>query len=467
MNKDWFEKETEKIEVSKDDVFQAISNGMKDGRRLKKRKKAFKLSAVFSSAAASLVLASGFLFAPMNHALAQVPLLGSIYEHLSVGSELFASDLVTELDEKATSKGVDVTITNAYYDGNVIGVTFEAKGDKLTIENMDLGNRPAAGYSYHIFDGKDRNQWSASSTQLKETNDGTFIGAIEFYNDKKELPEEFTLPLTFTHMADVFGKWKFEVPVKQIPAEKLEVAGTSTFEDGAYELSVNTITKGKATTLIEYQVKKPKDGKLDYMNLTVTDDQKQRLMKSNVNPIERQFVDGNWIVTYRELFTSKIDEEADFLMIAPKLHLDEQEIFQSLNTSVPFQVQSERFDTSITVNEVKMDEDELVFNYTLNNKDSLKKNTLQNFATRIKIVPTAEITFDEYGYIADKNDLLGHATWEQTSEIVDKEKMQFQTRIPINNPKSFDMKDYSLMVPFGALTINNAIKLDPVKIELK
>lgn len=468
MNKDWFEKETEKIEVPKEDVFQAISKGIGDGRKQKKRKKAFKLSAVASSTAASLVLASGFLFTPMNDALAKVPLLGSIYENLSVGSELFASNLVTELDQKATSKGVDITITSAYYDGNVMGVTFEAEGDKLTIENMDVGNRPVSGYSSHLFDGKDPSQWASSSTELKETGDGTFVGAMEFYNDEAELPKNFTLPLTFTHMADVFGTWKFDVPVEQIPPEKIDVSGQSIHEEGSYKLEMESIIKGKATTMLEYKVKLPANGKSDNINLTVWDDQKKQLSKSHANSIDKKLVDGSWIISYRELFTNKIDEDAHHLLIYPDLKKNEQDTFQSLSQSVPFKVESDRFDYQITVNDLQVNNDELIIDYQLENVEQgkFRKDLLMNFADWIKIIPTDKIVVNEQGYY-DGNELIGHVSKNQKAELVNTDKMQFQSRITIENPDKFNMKDYSIMVPFGNLSSNDPIKMEPIKINLK
>ncbi len=207
MNKEWLD-QVDKIEVPKEEVNAVIAKAIAAGKnqKQKRKRKTIKSSIFISSAAASLVLASGFVFAPVSNVLANVPILGSIYEDFSssVGYELFANDLVTSLNQKASSNGVDVTITSAYYDGNVIGITFKAEGKGLSIEHMDEGNRPVSGYSYHLFDGFDKNQWSSSGTELKETEDG-FVGAVEFYNPDDQIPANFTLPLAFTHMADVNG----------------------------------------------------------------------------------------------------------------------------------------------------------------------------------------------------------------------------------------------------------------------
>ncbi|MCF6136418.1 DUF4179 domain-containing protein [Pseudalkalibacillus berkeleyi] len=470
MNKDWFEKETEKIEVPKEDVFNAISLGIHDGRKhrvVKKRKKALKLSTIVSSAAASLVLASGFLFAPMNDALAKVPLLGSLYEHLSVGSELFASNLVTELDEKATSKGVDITIRSAYYDGNVIGVTFKAEGEKLTIENMDVGNRPVSGFSYHLFDGLDQTHWSSSSPELKETKDGTFVGAIEFYNDQTDLPENFTLPLTFTHMADVNGKWKFDIPIEQIPPEKIEVSGQSIYDEGSYQVEMESIIKGKATTMLEYTVTVPEKGKNDEIILSVFDDQKNRLSKSHANKIDESFEDGQWKLSYRELFTSKINEDAKHLEINLDLRKREPRTFEGMSQPVPFTVKSKRFDYQINVEKIEKVNDELIIDYVLQNvaQGEFRKDLLMNFANWVRIIPTEKIENDENGELGDS--FYEYVSRDNKAKLIDKEKMQFQSRIQIKDPDSFNMKDYSLVVPFENLSSNDSIIMDPIKIDLK
>ena len=136
MKKDWFNIKTDNIEVPTEELFSAIEKGLDNGRRNRKNKRKTWLAASFASMAASLILISGFAFSPMTKVLANVPVIGSIYEslHMKIGKELEAKNLVTELNQTASDNGVDVTLTSVYYDGVYVGITFKAEGEDLTNE---------------------------------------------------------------------------------------------------------------------------------------------------------------------------------------------------------------------------------------------------------------------------------------------------------------------------------------------
>ena len=468
MNKEWLD-QVDKIEVPKEEVNAVIAKAIAAGKnqKQKRKRKTIKSSIFISSAAASLVLASGFVFAPVSNVLANVPILGSIYENFSssVGYELFANDLVTSLNQKANSNGVDVTITSAYYDGNVIGITFKAEGKGLSIEHMDEGNRPVSGYSYHLFDGFDQNQWSSSGTELKETEDG-FVGAVEFYNPDDQIPANFTLPLAFTHMADVNGTWEFDVPVEQIPSESIPAVYESTSTDGEYALKMETIIKGKATTMFEYKNIVPTIGKDDDIQIVIFDNNKNRLSKNHADLIEMNEENGMIEKSMRELFTSKIDEDASYLMVYPEIRKNEAEAIKSMDSSSPFKIKSKRFDYQITVSNVESNDNKLTVNYIIQNvnTDDFRKDIIQNFADFIKIIKTDEIKVDQHGELT--NEMVELTVRSNQAKRINDDELHFESTFIIENPDEFDHKDYSLIVPFGTFSSNNPVKMEPIKIDL-
>ncbi|MGM0866483.1 MAG: DUF4179 domain-containing protein [Bacillota bacterium] len=465
MDKKWFEGEMNNIEVPKDDVFQAISTGIVKGRKQKARKKTVKVSAAFTTAAASMVLVSGFLFSPVNSALAKLPVLGGIYEKVGseVGKELYSSDKVTEVNQAATSNDVDVTITSTYYDGNIIGVTFKAKGENLSIEHMDEGNRPVSGYSYHLFDGKDQNQWGSGSSGLKKDGD-EFIGSIEFYRDGKEPPENFTLPLTFTHMADVNGTWTFDVPVKRIPSETIQTDARTESPDGKFELQVSSITKGKATTTLEYTY--TVESEKDTLNLIVFDDLGNRLSKSSAETLNIKEIEGDYRKTVRELFTSKLSVKAQSLKVqADMARVDEDGII-SLKDSPPFQVKSPRFGYQVTVQDIQNVKGKVTLDFTI---DAIKEkqfnyDILENFAQFVQVIPSKDIirnAKDEMDY----NEMLNHMIRSDSTKTVDKDTLRYQSTFAL--PQGANLEDYSLIVPFETLSMNDKpINLKPFEIKL-
>lgn len=281
MNKEQLHKKMSEIDFPRDEVFAAIKGGIAKGRNAKKprRKLTLKKVGLVSTVAASAFLASGLIFAPVSNVLAAVPLVGSLYEKfgLQIGYELLESDLITQLNQQATSNGVDITVTSAYYDGNVIGITFTAKGERVSLDAIgDKG--PETGYNFHLFDGKEKNQWAGSMTQLTETEDG-YAAAMEFYHPSANLPKDYTLPLTFTSVTGTKGIWKFDVPVEQIPSETIVTDAAGKLGD--YSLVMESVVKGKATTFLNYQTTFPLDGAEDEIRISVFDNDENRLSKNH------------------------------------------------------------------------------------------------------------------------------------------------------------------------------------------
>ncbi|ASN05403.1 DUF4179 domain-containing protein [Virgibacillus necropolis] len=469
MKKEWFDQYWNDMEVPQEELNQAIKNGIRSGKRSKRKRKRLKSTTIITSAAASLILASGLFFSPVTEVLAKVPLLNLIYEDITttVGSELFASNLVTELDEKATDNGVNITITSAYYDNNVLGFTFKVEGDQLSIKNMDKGNSSASGYGYYLFDGEEQNQLSGSGSGLKETDDG-FIGAMEFYQPDQSIASDFTLPITFTSILGEKGTWRFDIPIEKRPAEKVMVEGETRTKDGSYSLIMNSITKGKATTILDYKTIRPKGGKDDHINIDVFDDDGNRLSKRNIGKtVSIEEKSGTIQVQEHSLFTSAIDANDDYLMIYPEVSRDEFDTIHAIQDT-PFEVESSRFGYKIVVNKVLKQDQQFIIDYYIKNVDSesYKKDIFQNFADQIKLIRSEDVISngdgqDQYEALKEDSLILG-----KKGKLINQEKLHFQSRFELDKPEKFTINDYSLMVPFGIFGMNDSIEMKPVKVDL-
>lgn len=319
MGKEWFDKKHDD-ELPRDEIMSAIQNGMNAGRKIKRRNKVksgMKVSVWVSGTAASVVLASGFVFSPVNTVLAEVPLIGKLYEQLNleIGKELAASNLVTEINKKATSNGVDVTVTSAFYDGNVIGVTIKAEGEDLSLDAMDKERSPEAGYS---FSGSDQEQLPGTRTGLEKAKDGSYVAAMEFELPYKELPKNYTLPLTFNLIANKKGTWKFKIPVTQLPVEKIKLDATGTSKDGAHKIELTSLSVGKATATLEYLSIHSVDGVEDHVNMKVLDNKGRRVQLRSNGVIK--VTEKNSLTTKQsETLLGKIKEDVKYLMVYPEV----------------------------------------------------------------------------------------------------------------------------------------------------
>jgi hypothetical protein len=468
MVKEWFERKNE--ELPRDEIMNAIQNGMNTGRKIKRRNKVksrMKLSAWVTGTAASVVLASGFVFSPVNTVLADVPLIGKLYEHLNleIGKELAGSNLVTELNEKATSNGVDVTVTSAFYDGNVIGVTIKAEGEDLSLGAMDKERSPEAGYS---FSGSDQEQLPGTRTGLEKVKDGSYVAAMEFELPGGELPKNYTLPLTFNLIANKKGTWKFDIPVTQLPVEEIELDAAASSDEGAHKIELTSLSIGKATATLELIASHPVDGIEERVNIKVLDDKGRRVQlrgggRTTINQNE------TLITKQSETQLGKIEDDAEYLMVYPEVVRNEIPIIEPLNQSLPFEVSSLNADFKAVVRNVGKKGNELVIDYEIvtNNKEIVKEDWYKQFTEGINLIQTSKVVKTDD--LQPQYDLLSDSpgSFLVINKSIRLEKDHFRTTFNLDRGKNFNIDEYSLMLPFGNLSKDERINLKPIKVQIK
>ncbi|MEK3805362.1 DUF4179 domain-containing protein [Bacillus sp. FSL H8-0547] len=443
MNKSWFDSQIDQIAVPEDDMMAAVSRGILEGKKQKK-KKMFASAGVLSGSAAAIILGTGFFFAPVNGVLASVPLIGSLYEPFSsftIGKELASAGLVNELNEKAESGGISVTLTSAYYEGNVVGITFKAEGENLPEKWKEGPNDPASDYSLSLFDGKESSQL-AGSHSLVETEDG-YIGTAEYYLDEKKLPSDFTLPVRFTSIAGEKGDWRFDVPLKRIEPEVLGVNKVS--RSGSESVTIQTVAKGKATTVIEYKTVLSNES--DNLSFKIKDAGGKEQLPVSSEVIRSEKKDGMTVTDWRVLYTDDLLKNADVLSLLPLIDRDEPPAMAKLSPSLV--VESSRFGYQLHVEQVKRDGDQLIVDYQLSNDfgEEFKKDVFQNFAEEVSINTETLIK-------------------GKISIAADQKELRFQSVYAI--PSESDLSDLTLFVPFGVLSMNRSSeKMEPIKVELQ
>lgn len=469
MGKEWFDKKHDD-ELPRDEIMSAIQNGMNAGRKMKRRNKVksgVKLSAWVTGTAASVVLASGFVFSPVNTVLADVPLIGKLYEQLNleIGKELAASNLVTEINEKATSNGVDVTVTSAFYDGNIIGVTIKAEGEELSLEAMDKERSPETGYS---LSGSDQEQLPGTRTGLEKVKDGSYVAAMEFELPDKELPKNYTLPLTFNLIANKKGTWKFKIPVTQLPVEKIKLDATGTSKDGAHKIEITSLSVGKATATLDFMTSHPIDGVEESVNIKVLDDKGRRLQ---IRGGGRVTINQNetLVTKKRDTQLGKIEDDAEYLMVYPEVVKREIPITEPLNQSFPYEVSSLNDDFKAVVRNIEKKGNELVIDYEIvtNNNATIKEDWYKQFADGISLIQTSKVikTDDmqpQYNLLSDNPDSF--FVINKSKKV---KKNHFRTTFNLDRVKNFNIGEYSLMLPFGNLTKDERINLEPIKVQIK
>jgi len=262
MDKNTFSNKVNEVDVPKEEVLRSIKIGINratEEKRPKKKKPILK-TWIMTAAAAGILMCSSFIDPTISRVLADAPIIGGLYVNFNdmVGRSLEKQNLVKELNQTYTSNGVDVALTSAYYDGYLIGITFDVKG---ILQEED-------GYYYalyELFNGDPLADETKELTTLTKTKDG-YTGHIRIVYPYKDLPKNDTIPVSFEEIGMNKGNWQFDVPVQQNPIEEyLFENKESTNPEGDVVFKVESVITGKASTAIIYSVTYPK-GKLDSFN---------------------------------------------------------------------------------------------------------------------------------------------------------------------------------------------------------
>ena len=464
MDKQWFRDEVNKVDIPKEELNMAIQKGIARAKAEKPVKKIYKKRRIALLIAASIcigVLGTGFVFPQMTRVLADVPLVGKVYSYFydSIGQNLSASKLVTELNQQAVSNGISVTMNSVYYDGGRIGITFKVDNPEEVFIKNNSGRD--FYYDFKLFDGSEK--WGrAASWNGKITKDG-WLGNIHIDYPEKELPPNTTLPITITSIGDTKGIWKFDIPVQQIENKVISPQASVSSEDTEHTLNFEKITVGKSSIAIDYKAMYPLAGENDLARIgKVTDDKGNEIdFKRSGTEFGREKV-GNRIESDERSIFGKVPEDAEFITLHPNVRLSEKPSIQALNQKAPFEIQSTRSDFKIVVNSIQHKKQKLILQYTLQNVDT-KHISMDELINRGEVMNLIDSSYLDKEFAP-----IGHVIKGSNVKVLDKEKLQFQATFQLDGEygvKNFSLKNYVLEVEMSPYHPEKP--LPPVKIQLK
>jgi archaellum component FlaF (FlaF/FlaG flagellin family) len=453
MEKNSFQKAFEKIEVPKDEVLEAIKLGKHRASQstYKDRRDAKKV--VYSGvAAATIILSSTFISPSISYVMAEVPLLGRVYESFNdaIGRSLQSQNLITAINEKASTRGIDVSITNAYYDGAVVGVTFNVKGRMKTEENGQV-----VGF-YEIFDGDEGISDSKELVYMEPTDDG-YVGHIQLYYPKADLPSESTFPLEFKRIGEKEGSWRFNVPITQLSYETVKINEETSEEFSDVKVHFDSIIAGKASTAINYTAIFPIEGKNDQVRLEIYDNKGEQV-NTSMDGIALETIEENdkVIVKGRSIIPQSLLGVTSYLEVHPKVAITQKDQFVPLNAVIPVEIKADRQNLAVNIEDINVDGDSLTVNFQVNNGDEMgwDFNFYKDFA-RTSVIMVKESEKEMY------KEPIKHSV-----KTINKDKLRFSSTFDISKLDDFSINEYVIRVQMGNLSGNIPVDLGTVKLKM-
>ncbi|MDC2865581.1 DUF4179 domain-containing protein [Bacillus sp. BP-3] len=464
MDKQWVNDEINKIEVPQEDLQIAIKNGMNRAKQEKPTKRKYKRRKIAWLAAASVcvgVLGSGFVFPQMNRVLAEVPLIGKVYDyfHDTMGQDLTESKLVTELNQQAVSNGVSVTMRSVYYDGGRISVVFKVDNPEQVRIKKTFAND--FYYDFKLFDGS--RKWQSSTSFIGKRTENGWLGNIKIDYPEKELPPNTTLPITITSIGETKGFWKFDIPVKQLENRKVNPQQSISSEDQQHTFNFENITIGKGATTIDYKAIYPLVGENDLARIEKITDDKGKEIHMSTSGIEfgREKVGDRVESAERSIF-EKIPDSAEFITMYPVVRLSEKPVIMKLDEKTPFEIKSTRSGFKIIINKIQHKNQRLIVDYKLQNVDT-KHISMDELINRGEIM-----NLNDSAYMDEEFAPIGHVVKGSTVKVLDKKKLQFQATFQLDGKygvKNFSLKDYVLEVEMSSYHAEKSLL--PVQIKVK
>ncbi|GGB72268.1 DUF4179 domain-containing protein [Fictibacillus barbaricus] len=453
MEKKLLQQAYERIDVPKNDVLNAIKIGKEravfEGSN---KKRSFKRVGWSIVAAATVMITSSFISPSLSKVMAKVPLLGNVYVVFNdaVGRNLQTENLITELNEVYSQNGIDVSITNAYYDGAVVGVTFSVNGD---IQKEEDGT--VQGF-YEVFDGSGGISDSKELVYM-EPSQNQFVGHIRLNYPKTQLPSDTTFPLEFKRIGEIEGNWRFDVPIKQLPFETIEVDKESYDNQADVNVNFDSIVKGKASTAINYTTTLPVGGKKDQVRLEIYDDKSKQIEISS-DGIDLETLESNdsFVVKNRSIIPESLKGRTSHLVIVPKVAIYAPNQFVNLKEKTPVTIKAARQDLAVMIERITTRQDRIIVDFQIQNKDTKDQNYsfYKNFA------------FNDVTLVKKSEKEIYQKSMKHSLEILNKEELRFRNTFDLSDAKNFKLNDYVLRINMNSLSMNNPVELNRVKVNL-
>ncbi|WP_227940208.1 DUF5643 domain-containing protein, partial [Alkalihalobacillus deserti] len=219
----------------------------------------------------------------------------------------------------------------------------------------------------------------------------------------------------------------------------------------------DSIIQGKASTAINYTATFPIEGKHDQVRIEAYDDQGNEInISSDGIDLETVKKNNRIIVKGRSIIPQSIKGETSYIEVLPKVALSEPDRFIKLDEGTPVEINSERQDLAVEIENITVQDQNIIFDFQINNGNNMDLEFLfySNIA-RNDVILVKETEKDIY------QEPIKHSV-----EVINKDDLRFTSTFDISKIKDFNLKDYVIRVNMGSLSANIPNELEKVRIDL-
>ncbi|WP_406589718.1 DUF4179 domain-containing protein [Bacillus atrophaeus] len=412
-----------------------------------------------------LYLTSGLFLPSVNKAMGSIPIVGQIYKEFQdkVGLSLFKSNLVTNLNEKAESRGITISVNSSYYDAGQLVYNF-------TVDNLQTVEKEI---SYDVDQTSYNDNFSVNydSLQLKKINSKQYAGQLRLYTNGTKIKNGDTAPFVITHINEIPGNWSFKLPITKKNANYLESSKVVSAYHNRYQFSNIQVENGKLGSVLQFTIDYQGIAKHDTVEINeVKDDlgNTYEMTSSNIELGDRKKVTERTVRAKGQTqLKSPINPKAKKLTLIADIRSEaEGSEIVPLNAGMPLRLsETKHQNIGIEINNIKQEGRKVLVHYHFTGVDtsSMSKDDLMNIGEMIglgdmkKMQSWSDPMGDyEEGYYLKANSAkvknMDTAEMLSTFELDD----DYDDKLSL---KHFEFNEYSLYIDKGVL--NYLIQLEP------
>ncbi|UTL73349.1 DUF4179 domain-containing protein [Bacillus halotolerans] len=459
------------IEVPKRALKKAIHQAVDRAENESNTKRRFKWGRTITNGMAVaavvciLYLTSGLFLPSVNKAMGSIPIVGQIYKEFQdkVGLSLFKSNLVTNLNEKAESRGITISVNSSYYDAGQLVYNF-------TVDNLQSGEKELT-YNVSKASFNDNFSIDLDSLMLKKLNNKQYAGQLRLYTKGAEIKNGDTTPFVITHINEIQGNWSFKLPITKKNASYLEGSKVVSVHHNRYQFSNIQVENGRLGSVLQFTIDYQGIAKHDTVEINeVKDDlgNTYEMTSSNIELGDRKKVNERTIrAKGQTLLESPINPKAKKLTLIANIK-SEAEVSEivPLNAEMPFHVsETNHQNIGIEINNINQKGRKVMVHYRFTGIDtsSMNENDLVNIGETIGLGDTKKMQSwpdpvgdYEEGYYLKAN--IAKVKNMNTAEMVSTFELDddYNDKLSLNH---FEFSEYGLYIDNGVL--NQLIQLEP------
>ncbi|MDR4434757.1 DUF4179 domain-containing protein [Bacillus tequilensis] len=412
-----------------------------------------------------LYFTSGLFLPSVNKAMGSIPIVGQIYKDFQdkVGLSLFESNLVTDLNEKAESRGITVSVNSSYYDAGQLVYNF-------TVDNLQSDEKELM-YDVDEVSYNDNFSINYDSLVLKKINNKQYAGQLRIYTNGIQIKNGETVPFVITHINEIQGNWRFKLPIIKKKASYLESSKSVSVYHNRYQFSNIQVENGRLGSVLQFTIDYQGIAKNDSVEINeVKDDlgNTYEMTESNIELGDRRKINERTVrVKGQTQLESPINPKAKKLTLIADIKSEaEGSEIVPLNAEMPFHIsKTNHQNIGIEINNMKQEGRKVLVQYRFTGIDtsSMDENDLVNIGETIglgdmkKMKSWADpLAYYEEGYYLKANTAkvknMNTAEMLSTFELDD----AYLDKLSL---KHFEFDKYGLYIDKGV--INDLIQLKP------